>query len=84
VQICGWEFDVSELSLSSYLLTLDQPEPPFVALPYWDCGLERSPPPPTLSGCEKLFRCLPRCVAAQQPPGFRRVPNLASARVVVR
>jgi 4,5-dihydroxyphthalate decarboxylase len=27
------EFDVSEMSLSSYLLTLDGPEPPFVALP---------------------------------------------------
>jgi 4,5-dihydroxyphthalate decarboxylase len=27
------EFDVSEMSLSSYLLTLDQDEPPFVALP---------------------------------------------------
>jgi 4,5-dihydroxyphthalate decarboxylase len=27
------EFDVSEMSLSSYLLTLDQPDPPFVALP---------------------------------------------------
>lgn len=26
-------FDVSEMSLSSYLLTLEQPEPPFVALP---------------------------------------------------
>jgi 4,5-dihydroxyphthalate decarboxylase len=27
------EFDVSEMSLSSYVLTLDHPEPPFVALP---------------------------------------------------
>ncbi|HEU5025476.1 MAG TPA: hypothetical protein VFV01_11210 [Spirillospora sp.] len=27
------EFDVSEMSLSTYLLTLDQPSPPFVALP---------------------------------------------------
>lgn len=27
------EFDVSEMSLSSYLLTLNEPEPPFVALP---------------------------------------------------
>lgn len=27
------EFDVSEMSLSSYLLTLDEDEPPFVALP---------------------------------------------------
>jgi 4,5-dihydroxyphthalate decarboxylase len=27
------EFDVSEMSLSSYLLTLDRPDPPFVALP---------------------------------------------------
>jgi 4,5-dihydroxyphthalate decarboxylase len=27
------EFDVSELSLSSYLLTLNDPEPPFVAIP---------------------------------------------------
>ena len=27
------EFDVSEMSLSSYLLTLNQPDPPFVALP---------------------------------------------------
>ncbi|MEV0388298.1 ABC transporter substrate-binding protein [Nonomuraea sp. NPDC050643] len=27
------EFDVSEMSLSSYLLTLEEPEPPFVALP---------------------------------------------------
>jgi 4,5-dihydroxyphthalate decarboxylase len=27
------EFDVSEMSLSSYLLTLDEPDPPFVALP---------------------------------------------------
>jgi 4,5-dihydroxyphthalate decarboxylase len=27
------EFEVSEMSLSSYVLTLDQPEPPFVALP---------------------------------------------------
>lgn len=27
------EFDVSELSLSSYVLTLNQDEPPFIALP---------------------------------------------------
>jgi 4,5-dihydroxyphthalate decarboxylase len=27
------EFDISEMSLSSYLLTLNEPEPPFVALP---------------------------------------------------
>ncbi|TYB70290.1 ABC transporter substrate-binding protein [Nonomuraea sp. PA05] len=27
------EFDVSEMSLSSYVLTLNEPEPPFVALP---------------------------------------------------
>src|SRR5262245_3680845 len=27
------EFDVCEMSLSSYVLTLDDPEPPFVALP---------------------------------------------------
>jgi 4,5-dihydroxyphthalate decarboxylase len=27
------EFDVSEMSLSSYLLTLNEPDPPFVALP---------------------------------------------------
>ncbi|MFD0689676.1 ABC transporter substrate-binding protein [Actinomadura fibrosa] len=27
------EFDVSEMSLSTYLLTLDRPSPPFVALP---------------------------------------------------
>ncbi|MEN3308438.1 MAG: 4,5-dihydroxyphthalate decarboxylase [Micromonosporaceae bacterium] len=27
------EFDISEMSLSSYLLTLDEPQPPFVALP---------------------------------------------------
>jgi 4,5-dihydroxyphthalate decarboxylase len=27
------EFDISEMSLSSYVLTLDRPEPPFVALP---------------------------------------------------
>jgi 4,5-dihydroxyphthalate decarboxylase len=27
------EFDVSEMSLSSYLLTLDEPDPPFVAIP---------------------------------------------------
>lgn len=27
------EFDVAELSLSSYLLTLNEPEPPFVAIP---------------------------------------------------
>jgi 4,5-dihydroxyphthalate decarboxylase len=27
------EFDVSEMSLSSYLLTLEEPDPPFVALP---------------------------------------------------
>ncbi|CAL5868922.1 uncharacterized protein PFLUO_LOCUS3149 [Penicillium psychrofluorescens] len=27
------EFDISELSLSSYMLTLNQPNPPFIALP---------------------------------------------------
>lgn len=27
------EFDISEMSLSSYLLTLNEPDPPFVALP---------------------------------------------------
>jgi 4,5-dihydroxyphthalate decarboxylase len=27
------EFDVSEMSLSSYVMTLDRPDPPFVALP---------------------------------------------------
>jgi 4,5-dihydroxyphthalate decarboxylase len=32
-QLRHHEFDVSEMSLSSYLLTLEQPEPPFVALP---------------------------------------------------
>lgn len=32
-QLRHQEFDVSEMSLSSYLLTLEQPEPPFVALP---------------------------------------------------
>jgi 4,5-dihydroxyphthalate decarboxylase len=32
-QLRHLEFDVSEMSLSSYLLTLDEPEPPFVALP---------------------------------------------------
>jgi 4,5-dihydroxyphthalate decarboxylase len=32
-QLRHQEFDVSEMSLSSYLLTLDQPDPPFVALP---------------------------------------------------
>jgi 4,5-dihydroxyphthalate decarboxylase len=32
-QLRHQEFDVSEMSLSSYLLTLDWPEPPFVALP---------------------------------------------------
>jgi 4,5-dihydroxyphthalate decarboxylase len=32
-QLRHHEFDLSELSLSSYLLTLDEPEPPFVALP---------------------------------------------------
>jgi 4,5-dihydroxyphthalate decarboxylase len=32
-QLRHHEFDVSEMSLSSYLLTLDEPEPPFVALP---------------------------------------------------
>lgn len=32
-QLRHHEFDVSEMSLSSYLLTLSQPEPPFVALP---------------------------------------------------
>jgi len=32
-QLRHQEFDVSELSLSSYLLTLDRADPPFVALP---------------------------------------------------
>nr|MDT0660377.1 hypothetical protein [Micromonospora sp. DSM 115978] len=32
-QLRHQEFDVCEMSLSSYLLTLDLPEPPFVALP---------------------------------------------------
>ena len=32
-QLRHHEFDVSEMSLSSYLLTLSQPDPPFVALP---------------------------------------------------
>lgn len=32
-QIRYREFDVSEMSLSSYLLTLSEPEPPFVAIP---------------------------------------------------
>jgi 4,5-dihydroxyphthalate decarboxylase len=32
-QLRHQEFDISEMSLSSYLLTLDQPDPPFVALP---------------------------------------------------
>jgi 4,5-dihydroxyphthalate decarboxylase len=32
-QLRHQEFDVSEMSLSSFLLTLDEPEPPFVALP---------------------------------------------------
>jgi len=32
-QLRHHEFDVSEMSLSSYLLTLNEPEPPFVALP---------------------------------------------------
>jgi 4,5-dihydroxyphthalate decarboxylase len=32
-QLRHQEFDVSEMSLSSYLLTLNQSEPPFVALP---------------------------------------------------
>jgi 4,5-dihydroxyphthalate decarboxylase len=32
-QLRHQEFDVSEMSLSSYLLTLDREEPPFVALP---------------------------------------------------
>ena len=32
-QLRHQEFDVSEMSLSSYLLTLDEPDPPFVALP---------------------------------------------------
>ncbi|TDD70318.1 ABC transporter substrate-binding protein [Actinomadura darangshiensis] len=32
-QLRGHEFDVSEMSLSSYLLTLNEDEPPFVALP---------------------------------------------------
>jgi 4,5-dihydroxyphthalate decarboxylase len=27
------EFDIAELSLSSYVLSLDDPEPPFVAIP---------------------------------------------------
>jgi 4,5-dihydroxyphthalate decarboxylase len=32
-QLRHHEFDISEMSLSSYLLTLDEPDPPFVALP---------------------------------------------------
>lgn len=32
-QLRHQEFDVAELSLSSYLLTLNEPEPPFVAIP---------------------------------------------------
>jgi 4,5-dihydroxyphthalate decarboxylase len=32
-QLRHHEFDVSEMSMSSYLLTLNEPEPPFVALP---------------------------------------------------
>lgn len=32
-QLRNREFDVSEISLSSYVLTLDLPQPPFVALP---------------------------------------------------
>jgi len=32
-QLRHQEFDVCEMSLSSYLLTLDEPEPPYVALP---------------------------------------------------
>jgi 4,5-dihydroxyphthalate decarboxylase len=32
-QLRHHEFDVSEMSLSSYLLTLNEPDPPFVALP---------------------------------------------------
>ena len=35
------EFDVSELSLSSYLLTLDADEPPFVALPVFPSRMFR-------------------------------------------
>jgi 4,5-dihydroxyphthalate decarboxylase len=35
------EFDVSELSLSSYLLTLDSGEPPFVALPVFPSRMFR-------------------------------------------
>jgi 4,5-dihydroxyphthalate decarboxylase len=32
-QLRHQEFDIAELSLSSYLLTLNEPEPPFVAIP---------------------------------------------------
>jgi 4,5-dihydroxyphthalate decarboxylase len=32
-QLRHHEFDISEMSLSSYLLTLGEPEPPFVAIP---------------------------------------------------
>ena len=36
------EFDVSELSLSSYVLTLNKPNPPFIAsknlLPFYQAG----------------------------------------------
>jgi 4,5-dihydroxyphthalate decarboxylase len=35
------EFDISEMSLSSYLLTLDQDEPPFVALPVFPSRMFR-------------------------------------------
>lgn len=32
-QLMYQEFDVSEMSLSSYILTLNEPDPPFIALP---------------------------------------------------
>jgi 4,5-dihydroxyphthalate decarboxylase len=35
------EFDLSEMSLSSYLLTLDRPDPPFVALPVFPSRMFR-------------------------------------------
>ncbi|KAF7363572.1 4,5-dihydroxyphthalate decarboxylase [Mycena sanguinolenta] len=35
------EFDISELSLSSYVLTLNDPEPPFIALPVFPSRMFR-------------------------------------------
>lgn len=40
-QVRYQEFDVSEMSLSSYLLTLDRDDPPFVALPVFPSRLFR-------------------------------------------